>query len=333
MNYQQITSSINNKKLQTIYFLTGDESYYIDQITNKFANNILTQDEKEFNLTILYGKDIDAENIISEAKQFPFNSNKRVLIIKEAQHIKNIELLDTYIKNPQQDTILVIAYKNKTIDKRKKFWKYVQKECILFEGKKPYENKVPEWIIYYLKEKGYQIENDAAEILTENMGNNLSKISNELDKLMLIVNKNEKINTNIIEKHVGISKDYNLFELQNALANKNILKTNKIIKNFSYNTNNYHIIPIISSMFFFFQKIITIHFLNTNDKNTISKAIKVNPFFVKQYQEAKKKYSKKQLFYIFKLLKEYDLKSKGVNNRSTNQSELLKELVFKILHA
>ncbi len=333
MNYKEIASSIKNKSLQPIYFLAGNESYYIDQITNKFANNILSKEEKEFNLTILYGKDTVIENIISEAKQFPFNSNKRVVIIKEAQHIKNIELLDRYIKNPQTTTILIIAYKDKTIDKRKKFWKNVQKKCILFESKKLYENQIPEWIIYYLKQKGYKIENNAAEILTENMGNNLSKISNELEKLMLIVNKKDKINTDTIEKHIGISKDYNLFELQNALAYKDVLKANRIIQNFSYNTKNYHIIPIISSMFFFFQKIIIIHFLNTNNTNTISKEININPFFVKQYQEAKARYSKKQLFYIFKLLNEYDLRSKGVKNKSTNQSELLRELVFKILHA
>ena len=229
MNYKEIISSISNKDLNPVYFLMGDEPYYIDKLSDEFSKNLLTAEEQEFNQVTLYGKDITTEQIISEAKQFPFGSEKRVVIVKEGQHLKNIEVLDSYLDNPQPSTVVVISYKRKSVDKRKKFGKNLAKKCIVFESKKLYDNKIPAWILAYVKEKGFSIDNSATAVLAEYLGANLSKITNELDKLMLVVKKEEQITTKLIEYHIGISKDYNVFELQNALGQKNAVKANRII--------------------------------------------------------------------------------------------------------
>ena len=333
MNYKEIISSISNKDLNPVYFLMGDEPYYIDKLSDEFSKKLLTAEEQEFNQVTLYGKDITTEQIISEAKQFPFGSEKRVVIVKEGQHLKNIEILDSYLDNPQHSTVLVISYKGKSIDKRKNFGKNLTKKCIVFESKKLYDNKIPAWILAYVKEKGFSIDNSATAVLAEYLGTDLSKITNELNKLMLIVKKEEHITTKLIEYHIGISKDYNVFELQNALGQKHVIKANRIINHFSENTKNHHIVPVISALFSYFQKIMVYHFLEDKTTKSAATALKVNPFFVRQYQAAAKNYNKRQLYYIFEHLKEYDLKCKGVNNKSTDQSGLLKELIFKILHA
>lgn len=333
MNYKQIITSIRNKELEPVYFLMGDEPYYIDKLCDKFAKNILSLEQQEFNQVTLYAENVTIQQIISEAKQFPFGSDKRVVIIKEGQKLKNIELIEHYLENPQNSTTLVIAYKGKSIDKRKKFGKNLAKKCVVFESKKLYESKIPDWILEYVNEHEYKIETTASLILGEYLGVDLSKITNELDKLMLVIKKDELITKETIEKHIGISKDYNVFELQNSLIEKDIVKANRIINHFSKDTKNHHIVPIISSLFVFFERIMTYHFLNEKKPQSIAAALKINPFFVSQYQKAARNYTKKQLFFIFENLRKYDLRSKGMENKSTMQAELLKELVFKILHA
>ena len=228
---------------------------------------------------------------------------------------------------------MIIAYKGKSVDKRKKFGKNLVKKCVVFESKKLYDNKIPTWILEYVNQKGYKIDNSAIAILAEYIGADLSKITNELEKLMLVIKKEDRITTKLIEYHIGISKDYNVFELQNALGKKDVVKANRIINHFAANPKGYHIVPLLSALFSFFQKIMIYHFLEDKSSRSAASILKVNPFFVGQYQTASKNYSTKQLFYIFEYLKDYDLRSKGVNNKSTTQSGLLKELVFKILHA
>ena len=332
MNYKEIITSISNKDLQPVYFLVGEEHYYIDKLSDKFTKDVLNTEQQAFNQVILYGKEITIEQVIAEAKQFPFGSEKRVVIIKEGQQLKNIELLDSYLDNPQPSTVLVIAYKAKSIDKRKRFGKNLSKKCVVFESNKLYDDKIPDWILTYVNGNGYKIDNSATAVLAEYLGSNLSNITNELDKLMLIAKKEEQITTKIIEHHIGISKDYNIFELQNALGERDVVKTNQIINHFAKNTKNHHIVLVMSALFYFFQKIIIYHFLEDKSSKSAASALKVNPFFISQYQSAAKNFNKMQLFSIFAFLKEYDLKSKGVNNKSTNQSGLLKELIFKILH-
>ncbi len=332
MNYKEIISSISKKDYKPVYFLMGDEAYYIDKLANVFSKDILSTEEQEFNQVTLYGKDIETAQIITEAKQYPFGAEKRIVIIKEAQHLKDIDLLDSYLDQPLPSTLLVICYKGKSIDKRKKFGKTLSKKCIVFESKKLYDNKIPAWINNYVTENGFSINNSATAVLSEYLGSNLSKITNELDKLMLVVKKEEQITTALIEHHIGISKDYNVFELQNALGKKEVVKANRIINHFATNPRGNNIVPILGALFSYFQKIMTYHFLEDKSPKAAAIALKVNPFFISQYQTAAQNYSKRQLFYIFEYLKDYDLKSKGVNNKSTNQEGLLKELIFKILH-
>ena len=332
MNYKEIISSISNKDFHPVYFLMGEEVFYIDKISDYISDNVLESQEKEFNQSVLYGKEVDVAQIIAEAKQFPFGATHRVVIVKEAQNIKNIEDLESYLDNPQPSTLLVICYKYKKLDKRKKFTKSLAKKALLFESKKLYDNKVPDWITKYLSEKGYKIEEKAAFMLAEFLGIELSNISNELDKLMVIVKKEEKITANIIEKNIGISKDYNIFEFQQALGKKDILKSNQIVNHFSANPKAHPLVVTLGMPFSFFQKIMTYHCLSDKSRNNVAAELKITPYFVQQYSSAARYYSQNKLFDIFTLLKVYDLKSKGVNNTSTVDGDLLKELVYKILH-
>jgi DNA polymerase-3 subunit delta len=281
---------------------------------------------------VLYGKEVDIAQIIAEAKQFPFGSAYRVVIVKEAQNIKNIEDLESYLNNPQPSTLLVICYKYKKIDKRKKFGKNLSKKALVFESKRLYDNEVPSWIVKYLNEKGYKIEEKASFMLAEFLGTQLSNISNELDKLMIIIKKEEKITANIVEKNIGISKDYNIFEFQQALGSKDILKANQIVNHFAANPKNHPLVVTLGMLFSFFQKLMAYHSIKDKNKTNVAVELKVNPYFVNQYSSAAQNYSQSKLFNIFIYLKQYDLKSKGVNNTSTKDGELLKELVYKILH-
>ena len=332
MNYKEIISSINNKLYHPVYFLAGEEPFYIDKVSDYISDNVLESQEKEFNQSVLYGKEVDVAQIIAEAKQFPFGATHRVGIVKEAQNIKNIEELESYLDNPQPSTILVICYKYKKLDKRKKFTKSLVKKALLFESKKLYDNKVPDWITKYLSEKGYKIEEKATFMLAEFLGTELSNISNELDKLMVIIKKQEKITANIIEKNIGISKDYNIFEFQQALGKKDILKSNQIVNHFSANPKAHPLVVTLGMLFSFFQKLMTYHSIKDKNKNNVAAELKVSPYFVNQYSSAARNYSQSKLFDIFTHLKQYDLKSKGVNNTSTVDGDLLKELVYKILH-
>ena len=332
MKYQDIIIQIDNKVFQPVYFLMGEETFYIDKISDYISKNVLSEEEKEFNQTTLYGKDIDVATIISEAKQFPFGSAHRVVIVKEAQDIRSIDQLELYFDNPLPSTILVICYKYKKIDKRKSFGKNLSKKSVLFESKKLYENQIPAWIKGQLKEKNFNIDEKSAHLLSEYLGNDLSKISNELGKLILNIKEGETITAKIIEENIGISKDFNVFELQTAIGEKDILKSNKIIKHFSENPKNHPFVLTLSSLFSYFQKVMIYHSLKDKSKNNAASQLGVNPYFLRQYQLAASNYSMSNLFTIFSYLKEYDLKSKGIQNPSVPENELLRELTFKILH-
>ena len=310
----------------------GPETYFIDKISEHIERNVLQEEEKAFNQITLYGKDTDISKIIEESRQFPFGSNHRVVIVKEAQNIHSIDKLDSYLKNPLLSTILVICYKYKKIDQRKKFAKNLSKQAILFESKLLYDNQVPGWIKTYVKELNFDIDEESCYILKEYLGNNLSKISNEIRKLTINLKEGEVITPGIIENSIGISKDFNIYELQNSLGKKDILKSNRIINHFSENPKNHPFTLTISSLFAYFQKLMVYHNLKNKSKDNIAATLGINPFFVSGYENAATNYSTKKLLQIFTFLKEYDLRSKGVNNSSTSEKELLKELAFKILH-
>lgn len=332
MNFDQILSDLKNKIYYPVYFLAGEESYYIDEISDYIEEHVLTDVEKEFNQTVIYGRETDVLSIISNAKRYPMMANYQVVIVKEAQDIKDIDDLLPYIENPLDSTLLVINYKYKKIDKRKSFYKQVAKKGVLFESKKLYDNKIAGWINNYVKEKGYEITPKACVMLTEYLGSNLSKVVNEISKLILNVPENATINDELVERNIGISKDFNIFELQNAIGTKNILKANQIANYFAANSKENPLIKTVSILYGYFTKLMIFHQLTDKSRNNVASALSVNPFFVQDYQVAARNYSLQKLIKIIDLLKEYDLKTKGVNNISTSDGELLKELLFKILH-
>ena len=339
MEFNQIITDLKKKVYQPIYFLMGEEPYFIDIISDYIEQNVLDDAEKEFNQSVLYGKDVNAADIVSAAKRFPMMSEHQVIIVKEAQNIKDLissgdnkSAFENYIENPQKSTILVICYKYKTLDKRKTSTKTIAKNAILFNSQKIYDNKVPDWINNYLKGKDYTVGPQASALLTEYLGTNLSKISNELDKLMINLPPKSEITVDHIQTNIGISKDYNVFELQTAIGKKEILKANKIINYFASNEKEHPLVVSVSSLYSYFCKLLTYQFLTDKSKTNVASSLGVHPFFVGDYERSAKNYSVNKLKSIFAYLREYDLKSKGVDRGSATEGELLKELVFKILH-
>ena len=332
LTFDQIMADLKNKIYKPIYFLMGDESFYIDQITDYISNNVLVEAEKAFNQTVVYGRDVEVKDIDNLARRYPMMSSHQVIIVKEAQTVKKIEDLVYYAGNPLKSTILVINYKYKKLAKNKKLYKEINKTGLIFESKKLYDNQIPAWISKYLNNKLYTIEPVASALLNDYLGTDLSKIVNELDKLIISLPANSKINTKHIEENIGISKDYNNFELQNALAKKDILKANRIINHFGKNQKDNPIILTISSLYSYFRKILIYHFLKDKSNRNVAATLQVNPYFVKDYQTAARRYNPKKVVDIIAYLREYDLKSKGVGSNNVKPEELLKELVFKILH-
>lgn len=332
-SYEQIINDLKNKIYHPIYFLTGDEPYYIDKITDFISKNILSPEEQSFNQTLLYGKEVDAAAVINTAKRYPMMSNQQVVIVREAQEIKNFEDLIYYIEKPLTSTILVINFKYKSLDKRKKIFKALREHAVIFESKKLYDDKIPAWIASLLKEKGYQIEPKAAILLTEFLGNDLSKIANELEKLVLTLPEGMKIITpDHIEKNIGISKEYNNFELQNALVSRDPLKANRIIRYFAENQKNHHISQTITHLYFFYSKVLLYHGLKDKSRQKVAASLKVHPFFIAEYEKAARVYNIRKTARIISWLREYDLKSKGYGNSGTGAGDLLKELIYKLLH-
>lgn len=332
MTFEDILQNLKKKIYHPVYFLMGEESYFIDRITDYIAQNVLTDAEKGFNQTVLYGKDTEPDTIITQARRFPMMANQQVVIVKEAQNIKKIEDLESYVKNPLKSTILVINYKYKSIDKRKTFAKLIDKTGVLFEANRIYDNQLPAWINSYLAAHKYSITPQASAMMAEYLGADLSKVSNELDKLIISLPENTQINPDHIERNIGISKEYNVFELQNALGEKNILKANRIINYFGANASSNPITRVISSLFYYFEKLLLYHFLEDKSKNAVASALKINPFFVQGYVAAAKNYNIKKLVEIIAILREYDMKSKGMGDVSSSPGDLQREMIYKILH-
>lgn len=334
MTYEQIISELKNKVYHSIYFLSGEEPYYIDKISDFIEDNVLNETEKEFNQTILYGEETDVQTIISCAKRYPMMANYQVVIVKEAQRIEEIEELQRYVENPLKSTILVICYKYKKTDKRKIFSKKIIENGVLFESIKIYENKIPTWINSYVAEKGHKISAKATAILAEYLGNDLSKIVNEINKIIINIPKDSEITHQLVFDNIGISKDFNIFELQNALGKKDILKANQIINYFGDTPKENPLIKNLIFLYNFFNKILLFHSLNDKSRNNVASALSVNPVFVNDYIIAGKNYSLAKIVKIFFYLREYDLKAKGVDNTTTSvpDRELYKELIYKILH-
>jgi DNA polymerase III subunit delta len=348
--FNQILLDLKRRIFKPIYFLSGEEPYYIDVISDYIEKHVLEEADKSFNQTIVYGKDADLVSILSMARQFPMMSEYNVVIVKEAQNLKElnkksagedgdeapagnaIQQFLNYIANPQSSTILVFCYKYKTIDKRNSIAKSLQKNAVFLETKKLYDNQVPEWITGYVKDKKYTIGPKAAYLMSEFLGNDLAKISNELNKLFISLPEGKEITPEMVQDNIGISKDFNVFELQDALASRDILKANRIINYFGANEKEHPAPMVLSTLYSYFSKILKYHYLQDKSKFAAASALGVNPYFVDGYAKAAQNYNVGKLKMVFSYLKECDLRSKGVDNPSIPSGELLKELIFKILH-
>jgi len=329
---RNIVSEIKKGNIKPIYFLMGEEPYYIDKISDFIEENVLDEAEKGFNQQVMYGRDASIEDIVSSAKRYPMMAERQVIIVKEAQDLsRNIEKLLSYAENPQPTTILVLNYKYKKLDKRKKLHKAIAKTGFIYESKKLYENQVSDWIRRVLSGKKYQIEPKASQMLVEFLGTDLSKISNELDKLMLILPKETIIDDSHIEDNIGISKDFNNFELRKAVGEKNIVKANRIINYFAENPKNNPLVMTISLLNSFFTQLLLFHGLKDKSKNSVAKSIGVSPYFVDEYFLAARNYPMRKVAQVIATLRDADLKSKGVG-ASQSQKDILKELLFRILH-
>ena len=332
MTFEQILSDIKKRNFSPIYFLMGEEPFFIDSISDELENNILDEAERSFNQIILYGSDVNAKDIMTQARAFPMMGEHLVVIVKEAQNVKDIESIAEYLDKLPLTTILVICYKYKKLDKRKTLAKQIDKKGILFESKKLYDNNIPDWIVKYLASKKYNITPKAAQMLADFLGNDLHKVRNELEKLMVAVPKSKKIDDVDVEYNIGISKDFNVFELQKAIGAKDFVKANQIINYFGDNPNDNPIFMTIVVLYGYFTKLLKLHFSKDKDKNTLATMLGVNPYFVNDYLVAARNYSWTDCMKCIEVLREFDLRSKGYNSSSDiTQKDLYKEMICRIL--
>ena len=329
----QITKDIKAGNIKPIYFFMGEEPYYIDKLTDFIQDNVLQEHERDFNQTIIYGRDTTIEEVISSAKRYPMMADKQVVIVREAQELSRyIEKIEGYVENPQPTTVLVFAYKYKTLDKRKKTFKLLEKFGVVYESKKLYDNQVGDWIKRVLSGQGYAIEPKATAILVEFLGTDLSKINNELDKLKIILPKGHTITPKDIEENIGFSKDFNNFELRSALGEKNQLKSYQIVEYFVQNPKDNPIIVTTGMVFGFFSQLLQYHGLKDKSKFNVAKELKINPFFVKDYELAARNYPMRKVSAIIGTLRDIDVKSKGVGAVSMTHHDLLKEMLLNIFN-
>ena len=332
MDHKSIIQDVKNKQFKPIYLLHGEEPYYIDLISKEIIEHALEEHERDFNQMIIYGKDSDVLSIISEAKGYPMMAQRRLVVIREAQDLKDIELLESYCAQPQPTTVFVILYKYKKFDSRKKIFKEISKSGLVYCSDKIKDYKLVEWINNYLKTTEYSITPKASILLADFLGNDLSKITNELDKLSLLLQKGTTINEVHVEDNIGISKDYNAYELVNAIATRDVNKAFTIVTYFEHNPKAGELTLVIGNIFTLFFKLMRLHFATNKSNDALSQVLKIHPFLVKDFVNASKIYPPKMISRNISFLYEYDLKSKGVNNSSFTKADLMKELIYKLMH-
>lgn len=330
---KQLVEAIKKGDLKPIYFLMGEEAYYIDKLSDFIEDNVLDEAEKGFNQMVLYGRDVSIDDIVSNAKRYPMMAERQVVIVKEAQDLsRTIEKLASYAENPQPTTVLVINYKYKKIDKRKALYKAINKNGgVVFESKKLYDNQISDWIRRVLKGQGYDISPKAAQMLTEFLGTDLSKVNNELNKLKIVLPKGTQITPEHIEDNIGISKDFNNFELRKAVGERNVVKAHQIAKYFGDNPKDNPMVVTVSLLFSFFSQLLHLHGMHDKSPRSVASALGVNPYFVNEYLTAARNYPMKKVSSVISLLREFDVKSKGVGANVVPQGDLLKELLVRIL--
>lgn len=333
MRLNDIVRDIKARKFSPVYFLAGEEPYFTDLISDELEQTVLTEAEKSFNLSIFYGKDSDAIQIINTCRRFPMGSDFQLVLIKEAQELKGIDKFLAYMQKPVPTTVLVFAYKGGKPDGRTEFGKLIKKNALYFESKPLYENQVPEWIRAYIVDRGFKIDGHTAALIAEYLGQDLAKISNELDKLLLGQARGTAVDAALVENNIGISREFNVFELNNAIGTHDILKTNRIIQNLSANPKDNPLVLILGSLVSYFSKLLVYHSVKGQGNPAVATALGVNPFFIRQYETAAAYFPPQRIMKIISRLRTADLASKGVDTSpETSDADLLKELMYHILH-
>ena len=330
--YEQILSEIHKKQFAPVYFLTGDEPYFIDMIADTIENEALDEADRAFNQIVVYGRDVDVETIANHARSFPMMGERMVVIVKEAQDVKNLENFEPYLDTLPETTLLVFVYKYKKLDKRKTFAKKLDKKGVYFESKKLYDNNIPGWIQGYLKDKGYSIQPKATQMLADYLGTDLHKIANELQKLIISLPKNKSIDDADVERNIGISKDFNVFELQNAIGNRDILKANRIVNYFGDNTKENPLLVTAINLYSYYTKIMKLHCTQDKSQGNLASVLGVSPFFVKDYLAAARNIPPQMCIRNISILREFDMKSKGYDSGDTSEKDLYREMIFKLMH-
>ena len=326
-----ILDEIKGGQVKPVYFLCGEEAYYIDLISNHLEEHLLDESEKAFNQTVVYGKEADASHIIEAARRFPMMAERQLVMIKEAQSMRGIEKLESYIEHPTDTTVLVICYKYKKPDRRKSFGKQVSKLALYLETKKMYENQLPDWIQGYAKSHKLKISQKAVILLAEYIGNDLARMAGELEKLVINLKEGEEIQDTHVERYIGISKDYNVFELLNKLSERKVEQVFKIVKYFRANPKEHPLVVILGVLYNHFSKILAIHYMQDHHPKHVETALGVRPFVARELVKASHAFNARQSAQAISLLREYDLKTKGLGNVSVSDGELLEELMVRIL--
>jgi DNA polymerase-3 subunit delta len=331
MSVEKIISDWKKKSFKPVYWLEGEEEYYIDKAVEFAEHHILNESETAFNLTVFYGKDANWPDVINACRRYPMFAERQVVLLKEAQQMKEVEKLESYIENPLHSTVLVVSYKEKKLDARKKFAKLIKEKGVLLTTKKMYDNQLPEWTQELLQARGLTITQKGLALLIDHIGNDLSRINNEVDKICVNLGKRTGITESDIEQFIGISKDFNVFELQSALAAKDLPGCIRIIQYFEANPKAAPIQLVLPSIYNFFSKVFMIFGAGSSDDKAIAAKIGVNPFFIKEYLQAARVYTYPGVEKALLLLHQYNLRTVGVGDTGTGDASLLKEMVVKIM--
>ena len=335
MTFNEVVQEIKNGHARPVYLLHGDEPFYIDKLVDIAANKIIADSERDFNQSILYARDTSPGSVLDAVTRLPLMAEKQLVILKEAQEWSKSsqwEELENYFEKPSPTTVLVIAYKYKKFDKRSRIYKILSKTAGIVESESIKDYKIPEWIREHVKSQGFMITDKAVSLIEESVGNDLSRIANELDKLAIVIKKGEQINEKHIETHIGVSKDYNVFELVNAVLEGNGVKAQKIVNYFAQNPKATHITVVLANLHTLYQRLFRAHFARSNDADGLARQLKIHPFPAKQLLVHKSKHPAKKISRNFSILREYDMLAKGVGSTGTEGTELMKELVYRLLN-
>lgn len=332
--YIQLMKDLQACKFAPIYYLMGEESYYIDKVSDFIAGNVLAEEERDFNQTVVFGSDVSMQQVVEYAKRYPMMAERQVVIVKESQGIKSMDMLEQYIQKPMTSTVLVFCHKNGNLDKRKKVATLLTKSdaAVVFESKKLKDTELPAFIMSYLSEQDIKIDNKSVHIIAESIGSDLNRMTSELDKLKIGLPDDRTITPEIVEQKIGVSKDFNAFELRNAIVTKNVFKANQIIDYFDKNPKAGSIYNMIPLLFQYFANLMQAHYAPKKDDRSLGEWLGISPWMAREYVSGMKMFSAMKTLQIIAKFREVDAKSKGLDNPNTSASELMKELVFFILH-